>query len=188
MEKKTSILIGFFLTTIMLYSQHEEAANHNSKESYFRISMGLAHTYLPEETSDGAKNLILPSFALDIEYWISHRWGIGLHNDLELLNFEIKEDHDQIFIEREFPILITIDALWKPYKDLVLFFGPGIELEENKNFFVFRTGAEYEIPFHSNWDLSPLIFYDMRDSAYNTLTIGLGVGYRFNSKKNHDSP
>lgn len=182
MIRKKIIFVCFFLTTALLFSQHSEHSKTDHNDSYFRISFGLAHTYLPEETSDGTKNLILPSIALDIEYWINHRWGIGLHNDLELLNFEVKEDHDQIFIEREFPVLITLDGLWRPYKDLVLFFGPGIELEENKNFFVFRVGGEYEIPFASNWDLSPMVFYDMRDGAYNTLTIGLGVGYRFKTK------
>lgn len=187
MKKHFFITICCFLSTLFLFSQNHEASNDkNENESHFRISMGLAHTYLPEETSDGTKNLILPSFVLDIEYWINHKWGIGLHNDLELLNFEVKDEENQVFIEREFPRLFTLDALWKPYKELVLFVGPGIELEAEKNFFVFRAGAEYEIPFSGNWDLAPLVFYDMRDGAYNTLTIGLAVGYRFNRKSHHD--
>ncbi len=169
----------FFVTTSFFAQHQDQEAEHNENTSHFRISIGLAHTYLPEETSDGTKNLILPSFALDIEYWFNHHWGIGLHNDLELLNFEVKDEQEQIFVEREFPVLFTLDALWKPYKELVLFLGPGIELEQEKNYFVFRAGCEYEIPFSSNWDLSPVIFYDMRDGAYNTLTIGLGVGYIF---------
>lgn len=184
MIKKTLISYFFFFTILSLFSQQSDAIDHKQNESYFRVSLGLAHTYLPEETANGTKNLILPSFALDIEYWINHKWGIGLHNDLELLNFEVKVE-DQIFIEREFPVLLTLDVLWKPYKNAVLFLGPGIELEPIKNYFVFRAGFEYEIPFSVNWDLSPLIFYDMRDGAYNTLTIGLAVGYRFNLEKKH---
>lgn len=180
MKKPFLITICCFLSTLFLFSQnHDTSFDNNENESHFRISAGLAHTYLPEETTDGTQNLILPSIALDIEYWFNHRWGIGLHNDLELLNFEIKDNDDQVFIEREFPVLLTFDALWKPYKELVLFVGPGVELEQEKNYFVFRAGCEYEIPFSSNWDLAPLVFYDMRDGAYNTLTVGLGVGYRF---------
>jgi hypothetical protein len=186
MTKRTLLSICFFFAIFLLYSQHQEPIHHHQNKSHFRVSIGLAHTYLPEETADGTKNLILPSFALDIEYWINHHWGIGLHNDLELLNFEVK-DEDQVFIEREFPVLLTLDALWKPNNNLVLFVGPGVELESQKNYFVFRAGCEYEIPFFSNWDLSPLVFYDMRDGAYNTLTIGLGVGFRFNLKKTNET-
>lgn len=176
----------FLFISLSVKGQHEEK-NHNphESESHFRVSMAIAHTFLPEKTVEGTQNLVLPSFGLDIEYWMNHRWGIGLHNDLELLNFEVLESHDEVVIEREFPVLITLDALWKPYKEFVVFAGPGIELESNKNYFVFRLGFEYEIPFSENWDLAPVAFYDMRDGAYNTFTFGLGVGYNFNSSKKH---
>ena len=180
------LFVAFLTISVSTYGQHEEN-NHeqNESDSHFRISAAIAHTFLPEETTEGTKNLILPSFALDIEYWMNHHWGIGLHNDLELLNFEVEDEHHNVFVEREFPVLITLDALWKPNKNLVLFAGPGIELESNKNYFVFRAGGEYEIPFADNWDFSPLAFYDIRDGAYNTLTIGLGVGYTIGNHKRH---
>ena len=183
--KKINVLVVVLLTlSLSVYGQHEEK-NHEQHESdgHFRVSVAIAHTFLPEETAEGTQNLILPTFALDIEYWMNHNWGIGLHNDLELLNFEVEDAHHNVFIEREFPVLITLDALWKPNKNLVLFAGPGIELESNKNYFVFRAGGEYEISFSNNWDVCPLAFYDIRDGAYNTLTIGLGLGYTFGSKK-----
>ena len=180
MIKVYSFLVAVIAMSLSVYGQHEIENNKiHESDSHFRISVAIAHTLLPEETAKGTQNLILPTFALDIEYWMNHHWGIGFHNDLELLNFEVEDSHHNVFIEREFPILITLDALWKPNKNLVLFAGPGIELESNKNYFVFRAGAEYEIPFSKCWDVSPLAFYDIRDGAYNTVTIGLGVGYTF---------
>jgi len=164
-----------------------EVKNRDShkSESHFRVSMAVAHTLLPERTTKGTQNLVLPTFAFDIEYWLNHKWGIGLHNDLELLNFEVVESHDEVTIEREFPVLITLDVLWKPIKNFVVFTSPGIELEPNTNYFVFRMGCEYEFPFSEKWDLAPLVFYDMRDGAYNTITFGLGVGYNFKKSKQH---
>lgn len=186
MKLLSLLCLSYLSVSICAYGQHE-AQSHNqiASDSHFRISLAIAHTFLPEGTSEGTQTLILPTFALDLEYWMNHQWGLGLHNDLELLNFEIEDEHHNVFIEREFPVLITLDALWKPNNHLVLFAGPGIELESNKNYFVFRAGSEYEIPFSDLWDVAPLIFYDIRNGAYNTLTIGLGVGYTFPSKKAH---
>jgi hypothetical protein len=184
---KNVLFAILFTASLSVFGQHESHTDTQpASDAHFRVSAAIAHTYLPEETAEGTKNLVLPTFAFDIEYWFNHHWGIGIHNDLELLNFEVEDEHHNIFIEREFPVLITLDALWKPNKNLVLFAGPGIELESNKNYFVFRAGGEYEIPFATNWDVAPLIFYDIRDGAYNTLTIGLGIGYTFgNHKKAH---
>lgn len=186
MKQLVLLIFSIFCISQFYAQEHKNyELNEHKKTSYFRISASLAHTFVPEETANGTKNVVLPSFALDVEFWINDYWGIGLHNDLELMTFEVKED-EHIFVEREYPVLITLDLLWKPFNELVVFVGPGIELEPTENFFVFRSGFEYEIPISSNWDLSPLVFYDIRDGAYNTLSIGLGVGYRFNSKKHQN--
>lgn len=176
--KNILLCFGLIIGSLPLFGQHhkmEHTVHH--KASHFRISAAIAHTYLPESTIDGKKTLALPSFGLDIEYWANHHWGVGLHNDLELVNFEIK-DKEGVHIEREFPVLVTLDALWKPNKSLVVLVGPGIEFEKSENYLVFRTGLEYEFQFAPKWDLAPIIFYDVRKDAYNTFSIGLGVGYR----------
>ena len=74
--KFLNVLVVALLTlSLSAYGQHEEI-NHNQHESdaHFRVSVAIAHTFLPEETAEGTKNLILPTFALDIEYWINHYW------------------------------------------------------------------------------------------------------------------
>ena len=82
-------------------------------------------------------------------------------------------------MEREFPLVFTLDALWKPTHELVLLAGPGFEIETEESFFVFRLGFEYEIEFGGHWDVSPSAFYDYRADAFGTWSIGLGVGKRF---------
>ncbi|MDX1685556.1 MAG: hypothetical protein R3275_09985 [Saprospiraceae bacterium] len=175
--KSQGIGVIFLLSAFSLFSQHSDhAAVHKEQYQHFRFSVNLSHTYLPESTVEGKSILVLPSFGLDIEYWLGRSVGIGLHNDLELLQFEIVTD-DEVTIEREFPVLATLDVLWKPYKDLVLFGGPGMEFEPSENYLVLRIGMEYEIPVHAHFDLSPIVFYDFRKEAYNTFSVGLGIGF-----------
>ncbi|KAA6438165.1 hypothetical protein ACD591_18580 [Rufibacter glacialis] len=142
------------------------------------MSAVLYHTYIGTETSDGKELLIVPSVGLDLEYWFNEKWGIGSHNDLELISFEV-EDREGTFIEKETPVLLTLDVLWKPWKGLVLLAGPGVEFEKEENLFVIRGGLEYELELGSHWDVAPTIFYDARKDAYNTFSVGIGIGKRF---------
>ncbi|WP_266206225.1 hypothetical protein [Pontibacter kalidii] len=145
---------------------------------HWRVGVMMYHTYIGTSTSEGRNTLIVPSLGLDFEYWFSEAWGIGSHNDIELISFEVERENEN-FVERETPVLLTLDALWKPWKGLVVIAGPGIEFEPEENLFVFRVGLEYEIEFGSHWDIAPTIFYDSRADAYDTISMGLGVGKRF---------
>lgn len=169
---KNYILVSFILCNSLLFSQ-EKSCKH------FRISPVLSHTYIPTATSEGTKTMIIPSIGLDLEYWINHKFGLGLHNDLELLNYEIEKPEHELTIEREYPVVLTLDALAKVYKDLVVVFGAGVEFEKNKNLFIVRTGLEYEVEFSECWDLSPTVFYDYRHNEFGTWSIGIGIGRRF---------
>ena len=154
------------------------AQNHHNDFKHYRVSPVLSHTYIPMATIDGNKTVIIPSLGLDFEYWFTPKWGFGFHNDLELLTFEIEKEN-QLIVEKEFPVVVTLDGLWKFYKELVLVFGIGIEFEQNENLFIARTGLEYEIKFGNHWDFAPTIFYDYRSNNFGTWSIGIGIGKRF---------
>jgi hypothetical protein len=171
------ILIIFHGTTSgQEHSVHED--EHSAEQTGLRVSAAIGHTYLPKDTQEGKRTVILPSFGLDVEYWITHKWGIGMHNDLELQIFEVAENEETI-IERDFPVLITIDVLFRPIRHLSLYAGPGVELERSQNFFVTRLGIEYEIPIGNGWDVFPAIFHDVRKDAYDTYSINLGIAKTF---------
>ena len=171
----TTLLI--FLAVIPGFSQSHDKHEHEPVK-HFRISASLGHTWLPKDTRVGKDVAVLPSFGLDIEYWFNHKWGIGLHNDLELLNFQVREAGD-IIIDRDYPVLVTLDVMFRAYKGLTVYFGPGMEFEVNEDFVVTRFGIEYEIDIDHGWDVHPVIFYDARHEAYNTLSVGIGFGKRF---------
>lgn len=175
----TTLVFLFFTLTVygqQLVGTNEPVGNHEAK--HFRVSALMYHTYIGTESSQGLNLLIVPSLGLDVEYWFSEEWGLGLHNDMELVNFEIIKDSEVLF-ERETPLLFTIDGLWKPNKGWVLLFGPGIEVERNHELFVIRGGFEYEIELKNHIDISPAVFYDLRAHAYDTFSMGIGVGKRF---------
>ncbi|MCL7763342.1 porin family protein [Polaribacter sp. Z014] len=170
MKKNTLIIVLTFISFIA--TAQEENFKH------FRVSPVLSHTFIPTSTSDGDKVVIVPSFGLDLEYWINEKWGLGLHNDLELETFEIEKEHE-IFVEKEHPVVLTLDALHKFHENWVLVLGAGVELEKQENLFIVRAGLEYEIEFGNNWDVSPTVLYDYRANNLDTWAIGIGIGKRF---------
>jgi hypothetical protein len=160
-----------FFASIAAFAQ--QPAQH---EGPWRVAAIIGHTLIPARHS--AERVLIPSWGLDLEYWFHERWGFGLHSDIEIESFLIQRGAEEL-VERQYPLIITADLLWKPWKGLVFQFGPGIELEQSEDLWVIRTGVEYEIELGQHWDLAPVFFYDTRLEAYDSWTLGLGVGYRF---------
>lgn len=175
---KHLIFFLFFLVPQVIFAQGIKE-DHNDHHKKFRISAAIGHTYLPKNTRVGKEFVNLPGINLDLEYWMSHKLGLGLHNDLELVHFEVRSEEEDVIIERDYPVLITLDVIYRAYKGLTLYAGPGVELEKNENYFVSRVGMEYEIEISKGWDVHPTLFYDFREGAYNTMTLAIGFGKRF---------
>ncbi len=176
-------VILVLLIPLMGLGQHEDHSTDGADEKIslppFRIALLIGHTLIPEEHAE--ENFFIPSWGLDIEYWLSSKFGLGIHNDLEIETFVIiNEQGEMDELERVSPLVLTFDLLYKPYKGLVLQLGPGIEIEKDENYTLFRTGIEYEFEINHHWDISPTVFYDSRfDGGYHTWSIALGIGRRF---------
>ncbi len=171
------ILLGF----VAAQAQHHGDTGPHSKAGnpffpHFRAAAFISHTFIPAAAEN--TRVAIPSYGLDLEYWLNPSWGIGLHNDLELETFIIEQNHREL-LEREFPLVSSLDVLIRPWKGLVFQVGPGVEIDRNQTFFLFRLGLEYEVELSHHWDLYPTFFYDAREDAFTTFSIGLGVGKRF---------
>ncbi|WP_114778376.1 hypothetical protein [Botryobacter ruber] len=180
--KPTLALVIFsLLSSLQLFGQHV-ADNHKKnevhEEKHFRCSLTMDHTYIGTETARGISYHAVPAVGFDAEYWFTGKWGLGLHNDMELVTYVIHKG-EELLHERNTPLLVTMDGLWKPYKHFVFLIGPGVELEEEETLFVVRGGLEYEIELSSHWDIAPTVFYDTRLHAFDTFSIGIGIGKRF---------
>lgn len=151
--------------------QHEKATQEG-----LHLTFVISHTFIPESTVNGKSTVAVPSLGFDVEYFFPGRFGVGLHNDLELLIYEVKED-ENTFIQREFPVLLTADLLFKLKPDLIIFGGPGIELEKERDIPVVRLGVEYMAHIGKTLTFSPIFSYDYRVNAFNSFSVGIGIGF-----------
>lgn len=179
---KTHHLLFFIFLLYFTHAQaqpssHEEPTTEaHSEGSHFRAAILIGHTLITPGNKD--TRLFVPSWGFDLEYWKTHKLGIGLHTDVELQDFIVLNNEEEE-IERKEPFVITVDGLYRLGKGLILMGGPGLEIEEEELFFLFRAGIEYEVNVGADWDLFPTLFYDQRLDGYSTLSIGLGVGRHF---------
>ncbi len=178
MNKASTTLVLSLALTISAFSQTEHHSSEAKHIPHFRMASFIGHTLIPANHNES--HLFIPSWGVDIEYWPTPHWGIGFHNDIELESFIVQRQGEEL-IERNYPILSTLDVLYKPGEHLVLMGGAGYEFEENNDFFLLRLGLEYEIELHHHWDIFPTLFYDTAtgERNYNTWTLGLGIGKRF---------
>lgn len=182
MEKlKITLLPLLLLLSAVSYGQtespHEEkAVKHHFESPHFRGAVLMGHTLITPGNAD--TRLFVPSWGLDLEYWGRGKWGLGLHTDVEIQDFVVLNDNEEE-VERNEPLILTLDGLYSPVHGLVLLAGPGLEFEEGNPIGLVRFGIEYELPIGKSFDLFPTIFYDRRVDDYATLTIGLGVGKVF---------
>jgi len=171
-------LIVFLLMNSIIFAQEHDIKLEEEDFKKFKIGFLLSHTYIPQATSAGKFVTTVPSFGIDLDYWISGKIGIGMHNDLELEFYEIEEGSSSSF-EREYPLVITFDLIYKFYNEFVLVIGYGIELEPKENLKLLRLGLEYEVELGKQWVFSPVATYDFRFGNYGTWSIGMGVGRKF---------
>jgi len=176
MKHMPILTILIFFCSLKTSAQHSQPNKEKTHHPHWRISPFIGHTFVALDK--GGTHTPIASWALDIEYWHNDKIGIGLHNDLEIESFIVEEQAGE-FIERDFPIVVSLDVLFKPWKGLVLYAGPGMEFDSNENFRLIRLGVEYEFIINEHIDIAPTFFHDNRFNAFDTWTIALGVGWRF---------
>jgi hypothetical protein len=165
---------------------HEPADVHSEKHSEhhefkpWRIGMGLGHSYLPAGThqAEDVSFIILPTIGLDIQFWFNQRFALALKNELELISYVV-ETSDGNEIEREYPIISVLVAMYKLKNGLVFYLGAGIEYEKNKNFFIGKAGIEYELHLGRHWDVTPEFYYFNKDADFGGVGLSITFGKRF---------
>lgn len=144
--------------------------NEHDNGHGFRIAGVIGHTLVNTESLD---NVFVPSWGL-LDYWFNHKWGVGLHNDVEIETFIIRNS-DNEEIERVNPLVLTVDALYQFGGGFVVTLGPGVELEKEESFYLMRVGIEYEKNITDSLYLLPNFFLDQRFDGYNMWNIGVGL-------------
>ena len=172
---------------------HHDTGHHELKRHV--ISASINHTVIFGGVKDGeSSSITLPSFGLNYTYVFSHKWAIGLHNDIILEDFVVKEgsaaqarsgsgsgseDDEIAVIERGTPIAACIMGIYKPIPQLGLMAGFGREFSSHEDFTVIRLGLEAPIHLPKHWELFGVLTYDINIDAYQSLTYGIGIAKLF---------
>lgn len=146
----------------------------------WRIGIGFGQSYLPagDHTTDKVAILVIPTIGLDIQYWFNPKFGIALKNELEIISYVIDVDQENE-IEREYPLITVLVAMYKLKKGPSFYLGAGIEYEQNKNFYIAKAGIEYELELGNHWDVTPEFYYFNKDGDFGGIGVAVTFGKRF---------
>jgi len=143
------------------------------------IDIFVGSTHIPEggrRTSN--VTLVLPNVGINYRYWIDDHFAIGWYNNILVQTFVINSDSHQN-LEREYPFVTSIVGVLRPWKNLSVFTGPGIEIDKNGSLFVYRFGLDYAINLSNDWHLTPRFHFDLLGGDIEVYTLGVSVGRRF---------
>ncbi len=129
-------------------------------------------------THTGKEQYILaPTFGLDYEYWLSHKWAIGTYNEVAFLNIEVEQDHEE-FVKRETGMLFSGVVVYEAFPGISIFAGTGVEVDPSHTLWIRYLGMEYAFIRSDNWEVSVAAGYVNKD-LYDAFTFGLVIGRRF---------
>ena len=200
--KKIGVTIAILISCNLIQGQTDETHdqkkhstetshenNHDDHKKHV-ISASINHTVIFGGVKNGrSTSITLPSFGLNYTYFFNHKWAIGLHNDIILEDFVVKEssslesrsgsEEEVAIIERGTPIAACIMGIYKPLPYLGLMAGLGREFSSHEDFTVIRFGIEAPYHLPNNWELFGVVTYDININAYESLTYGIGFGKLF---------
>ncbi len=186
---KTIRRFFFLLTTLIFFSesifaQEKEPGSPVENALHHRVSFIISHSYLPvkNESTGEKKTFTAASLGLNYELWFNSSWAIGLHNDITMESFRAEDKGDGNIAEKEFPVLTSVVAMYKPWKHWSIFAGPGKEFEKSENFFLVKTGIEYGVELPKEWEIGFGVDYDIKINGYNSWLIGIGISKIFTRK------
>lgn len=178
---KTYLLVFslLFFASLSIYSQHEEENKEDKPIQHHKLTLGTGYGLVQRVIhEDGKRELgIIPVLGLNYEFWINHKIGLGLHNDLELSSYVV-EDEEGEHIDRENAISTSLVFLYEPIEGWTLFGGPGYEFEKENSFALFKIGTDLTKNFQDGWSAGIGVVYDFK-KVNSSLIFGLLVSKRF---------
>ncbi|RSK39306.1 hypothetical protein [Mangrovimonas spongiae] len=169
-------LLLFTLCLIGTQTVAQEHEEHGSEDIPFhKVGVALTHVNISSGVKDaGSKWITLPGFSLDYDYVFSKKWSVGLHTDIIIEKFAVKEnlDSDEEIIERSYPIAPAV-MLGRRLGHHTILLGAGAEFEKEETLFLNRFTYEYGIEISEKWEVGLSFSYDLRWNAYDSYILGI---------------
>jgi len=175
---KLQYLVFIFVT--LLINSTAIGQEEPEKFRHHQIVATLGHAAIPSSEEEGSDKVYIavPTWGLSYEYDFNKRIGLGLKCDVELSNYRIEDNKEQILV-REYPVSVLAMFKVNPIEGLGMYVAGGIEFAGEDNLSVFNVGITYDVDFLERWVLSPEIGYELKGGHTSVFTIGLSVGFRF---------
>lgn len=175
-SKYLAIVLIVILYCNCSYAQEHE--NVKNKDKIHKVALVFGYTHIPSAFEEGDENrsVFVPTIGIDYFVQFPKGWKLGAVVDLELGNYLVNFNRDDLERERALITGILIGYEFETRWSFSL--GPAIEFEKNKNLFVLRSSLEYEFELDEDWGLFPAINYDFKEE-YSTWSINLGISKRF---------
>ncbi len=177
--KVYSILISIILlTSTWVYSQHESDTHGSRHLQHHRVALFTGYGLIPGAIDDNGKKKVkvIPVLGIDYEYWFSHKFALGLQNDLELASYAVEKD-DQEYLDREYAFVSALVFMYEPLHGWALFAGPGYEFEHHHNFPLFKIGTDISKSFEGGWSTGLILAYNIKE-VNGSLSFGVTIGKR----------
>jgi opacity protein-like surface antigen len=147
------------------------------------FSAFVSHTHIGQgEINDNRMWLNVASFGLAYQYNFNEKWSLGVHADILIEDFTVERklgSEDEAVITRSYPVALVARVNFKPIHFLSLSVGLGPEFEPEETLTILQIGLEYVWEVDEKFEVLPVVAYDIRFNAFDSWTLGLGVGYKF---------
>ncbi|MGX5818640.1 hypothetical protein ACWKWU_10610 [Chitinophaga lutea] len=179
---KIRLVIALMLPAGLCVAQ--ESGRFHTEHS-IGLNIGHEHSFHGVDADGGSKTLILPYWGLDYNFQFARKFALGLHVDFIPQSFEVEKniEGDDESVERKRPVAPALMGFFKPTERWSFGLGMGAELEKEESFVLNRAAVEYGVEIRKGWEVFGAIQYDIRWKAYDTWTIGLGIGKTFGKKQ-----
>jgi hypothetical protein len=176
-EPRELALGALLLVAGSAFAQEEHAAPEGGPHE---LALFIGHTHVSQGigVSGDRQWLALPSWSIDYTYRINARWSFGVHTDLILETYRVKEHlhaGEQQILERSFPIAPALMFSYALDHNWSVLAGPGREFAPEGDLFLLRLGGEYAHSLGGKWELAGNLAYDLRVNAYDSWSLGLGL-------------
>lgn len=173
------LLNGFFAISQEEHHDDEHGAEAHAFKHH-KMALVTGYGFIPGSIDDDGEEItrIIPVLGLDYEYWFNHKFGVGVHTDLELSSYTV-ENNDDVLTERHYAFVLSTVFLYEPLHGWAIYAGPGRELEHNHSFNLFRIGTDYTKTFSDDWGIGIGLYHDFKEIITNSTTIGIVVSKRF---------
>lgn len=163
----------------------------NAQEEKFRpthsigLNIGHEHLFHGIDADGGNKTLILPYWGLDYNFQFARKFAVGVHVDYVNESFEVEKNLESgsQTVERSRPLAPALMGFYKPSERWSLGLGIGGEFSKEENYLLNRFAVEYGVEIRNGWEVFGVLQYDIRWKAYDTWTVGMGIGKSLGKKK-----